>query len=104
MSARDVGQREGERNTAIEERGRAFPVHAKLRRDPPILFRPPALAVRGCPVVADLLGDRQVLRRLVPESTQRRQSGWSARELVLPNEWHRELDTPRTWVRRVAEK
>ena len=85
----DRGQRE--RHAALDERAGDLPGDAELARDERVLDRPAPLAVVGCAVVADVLGDLQVVGRLGPVAADGGERGGGAGHVVLAHEAHRQL-------------
>jgi hypothetical protein len=93
VGARGFHRGQRERDAAVEQRPGGVPGHGKFACRPAVLLRPAPLAVGGRAVVADLLRDREVLRRHVPVATDRRERGRRAGHVVLPHEPDRKEHT-----------
>src|SRR5262249_12254111 len=78
------GEREG--HTAVEKRDGALPGDGELPRTKAVLLGPAALRVEGRAVVADGLGDLEVLRALAPEPGEGGERRRDARQVVLAHE------------------
>ena len=101
VGARCFCSNQSERHAAIQQNDGSFPGHRELTRYPAVLLGPVAFAVGGRAVVANDLGDRQMLGRQVPEVADGREGGRSAGLVMLADEVDRQFNAAarRAWLR-----
>ena len=87
-------QRQGERQTAVDQGVGGVRGHRKLANRQSVLFGPPPGPYRRRPVVTDLADDRVMVGGDVEVSTQHRQRGRCTGDVVLADERHRQLHPP----------
>src|SRR5690606_8577211 len=73
-------------HAAVEQRAGGLPRSGKLPRDPAVLLCPLPLRVGARAVVANAIGELELVDALVPVPSQRGEGGWDAGQVVLAHE------------------